>query len=92
MSRSNVITVRTGLGNTERGEAGACLGQGSKGAGLGSMRTLNKLVYDYFSRSEDEDVIGSVCLQPLIWVDDLLQSCQGVQEVRNGNLKLKKMV
>ena len=92
LNRRTVISVRTGLGNTEQGEAGAVLGQGSKGAGLGSMRTLDKLVEDYFSGSEDEDVIGSVRLQPLIWVDDLLRSSQGVQEVRNGNLKLERMV
>ena len=56
------------------------------------MRTLNKVVNDYYSGSEDEDFVGSVRLQSLIWVDDLLRSCQGVQEVRNGNLKLDKMV
>ena len=80
------------MGNTETAEAGAVLGQGSKGAGLMSMRNLDSVVNDYFAGSEDEDVIGSVRLQPLIWVDDLLRSSQGVQEVRNGNQKLAKMI
>ena len=92
LNLSTVITVKTGLGKTEAGEAGAVLGQGSKGSGLGSMRNLDRAVEDYFSGSEDEDVIGGVRLQPLIWVDDLLRSCQGVQEVRNGNQKLAMMV
>ena len=83
MNQSTVITVKTGLGNTDTAEAGAVLGQGSKGAGLMSMRNLDSVVDDYFSGSEDEDVIGSVRLEPLIWVDDLLRSSQGVQEVRN---------
>ena len=52
------------------------------------MRNLDSVVDDYFSGSEDEDGIGSVRLQPLIWLDDLLRSPQGVQEVRNGNQKL----
>jgi hypothetical protein len=86
------VTVRTGLGNTEEGEAGACLGQGSKGGGLGSMRTLDKCVSDYFEGSEDEDSYGGVRLQPQIWVDDLLRSSPGVQEVRCGNVKLSEMV
>ena len=92
MNQSTLITVKTGVGNTDTEEAGAVLGQGSKGAGLMSMRNLDCVVDDYFSGSEDEDVIGSVRLQPLIWVDDLLRSSQGVQEVRNGNQKLDKMI
>ena len=56
------------------------------------MRNLDCVVHDYLSGSEDEDVLGSVRLQPLIWVDDLIRSSQGVQEVRNGNQKLDKMI
>ena len=56
------------------------------------MRNLDSVVNDYFAGSEDEDVVGSVCLQPLICVDDLLRCSQGVQEVRNGNQKLAKMI
>ena len=78
MNQSMLITVKTGMGNTKTAEAGAVLGQGSKGAGLMSMRNLDSVVNDYFAGSEDEDVIGSVRLQPLIWVDDLLRSSQGV--------------
>ena len=85
------IQVRTGLGNTEEAEAGAVLAQGSKGGGLGSMRNLDKGVCDYFEGSEDEAVYGAVRLQPLIWVDDLLRSSGGVQEVRCGNIKLAEM-
>ena len=92
MNESTLITVKTGMGNTETAEAGAVLGQGSKGAGLMSMRNLDNVVHDYFAGSKDEDVIGSVRLQPLIWVDDLLRSSQGVQEVRNGNQKLAMMI
>ena len=73
MNQSTLITVKTGVGNTDTEEAGAVLGQGSKGAGLMSMRNLDCVVDDYFSGSEDEDGIGSVRLQPLIWLDDLLK-------------------
>ena len=92
MNKSTMITVKTGTGNTDEAEAGAVLGQGSKGAGLMSMRNLDSVVDDYFSGSDDEDVIGSIRLQPLIWVDDLLRSSQGVQEVRNGNQKLNQIM
>lgn len=72
-----VITVRTEIGNTAEGEAEAVLGQGSKGGGLGSMLNLDDGVSDYLADCSDEDVYGSVRLQPLIWVDDVIRSAQG---------------
>ena len=57
------------------------------GAALASSLNLDLGVHSYFRGSTDEDSYGSVRLQPLLFVDDLMSS-KDVSSTRAGNVKL----
>ena len=56
------ISVVTGSGMTEEGEARETVGQGSGGAALVSQMKVDSA---YFEESRDEDFYGAVRLQPM---------------------------
>ena len=67
-----LISVVTGSGLSEEGEAGEVVGQGSGGASLVSQLKVDSGLNYYFSGSGDEECYGGVRLQPLSWQDDIL--------------------
>lgn len=67
-----LVSVVTGSGITEEGEAGEVVGQGSGAASLVSQLKVDCGLDSYFSSSEDEECYGGVRLQPLSWQDDIL--------------------
>ena len=67
-----LISVVTGSGISEEGEAGEVVGQGSGGASLVSQLKVDSGLNYYFSGSGDEECYGGVRLQPLSWQDDVL--------------------
>ena len=91
LNSRTVIRVRTGAGETEEGDAGPVLAQGSSGGSLASMRNIDEAVMDYFETSEEEDVYGAVRLQPAIFMDDILRSASGVEDTNAGNLRMCRM-
>ena len=66
------ISVVTGAGLTDEGEAGETLAQGSGGAALVSQLKVDRGIDDYFRGSGDEECYGAVRLQPLSWQDDVV--------------------
>ena len=66
------ISVVTGSGLSEEGEAGEVVGQGAGGASLVSQLKVDSGLNYYFSSSGDEECYGGVRLQPLSWQDDVL--------------------
>ena len=67
-----LVSVVTGSGITEEGEAGEVVGQGSGAASLVSQLKVDCGLDSYFSSSKDEECYGGVRLQPLSWQDDIL--------------------
>ena len=67
-----LVSVVTGAGMTEEGNAGEVLGQGSAGGGLVSQLKVDLGVDSYFSGSSDEECYGGVRLQPMSWQDDVV--------------------
>ena len=78
------IEVRTGSGLSARGLAGPVTGQGGGGAALASALNLDLGVQLYFEGSKDEDCYGSIRLQPLSYIDDVIRSSQNV--IRGGTI------
>ena len=66
------VSVVTGSGLSEEGEAGELVGQGSGGASLVSQLKVDSGLNNYFCSSGDEECYGGVRLQPLSWQDDVL--------------------
>ena len=85
LSSSTTITVLTGAGLTDKGEAGPVLGQGSSGGSLASQKNLDQGIEDYMAGSTGDNVYGSMRLQPLCFVDDLMRSSDSVSNTRTGN-------
>ena len=65
------IRVKTAVGDTEYGDAGELVGQGSGGAALVSALNLESAVNGMFEGSGDELSYGKIRFQPLLFQDDL---------------------
>ena len=66
------VSVVTGSGISEEGEAGETVGQGSGAASLISQLKVDLGLHSYFSSSGDQEYYGCVRLQPLSWQDDVV--------------------
>ena len=85
------IEVRTGAGVSARGLAGPVTGQGGGGAALASALNLDLGVERYFKDSIDEDCYGTICLQPLSYIDDVSRSSPEASSARAGNAKFSSL-
>ena len=91
------IKVRTAAGVTAAGEVGAVVGQGTIGGALVSQAVLDDAVMEKFlpagspvlpAGRSDLTHYGSVPLAPLMWVDDMLNPCERLEEAREANRKI----
>ena len=72
LNRRCTISVVTGAGLSDEGEAGETVAQGSGGAALVSQLKVDRGINEYFKGSGDEECYGAVRLQPLSWQDDVV--------------------
>ena len=86
------ISVVTGAGLTDEGEAGETLAQGSGGAALVSQLKVDRGIDDYFRGSGDEECYGAVRLQPLSWQDDVVGLGGEIRLVQAGLNRLNYFV
>ena len=91
VSANTQIEVRTGSGVSARGLAGPVTGQGGGGAALASALNLDLGVQTYFEGSTDEDCYGSIRLQPLSYINDVIRSSQNILNMIAGNNKLSRL-
>ena len=91
LNQNTQIEVRTGSGVSARGLAGPVTGQGGGGAALASALNLDLGVQTYFEGSTDEDCYGSIRLQPLSYIDDVIRSSQNILNMIAGNNKLSRL-
>ena len=82
------LSVLTGVGESETGEAEQLVGQGSSGASLASQLNLDMGINDYFRSSKDEECYGEVRLQPLTFQDDEISMTSEVRLARAQAIKL----
>ena len=88
------IQVRTAAGATPWGEVGAVVGQGTIGGALISQAVLDDAVMDSFPLAGSSEMLqyGSVPLAPLMWVDDMLNSCESIEQARQANIKINNLI
>ena len=82
------IQVRTGVGNTEKEDIGAVIGQGTIGGAIASQGSLDDGIRGQFMGSQEELGYGSVEMGPLLFQDDLLEGSPGVIEARATNVRV----
>ena len=92
LNQSCSISVVTGAGMSDEGEAGETVGQGSGGAALVSQLKVDRGINDYFEGSGDEEYYGAVRLQPLSWQDDVVGLGGEVRLVQAGLNRLNYFV
>jgi hypothetical protein len=61
------------------------------GAALASALNLDLGVQTYFEGSKDEDCYGSIRLQPLSYIDDVIRSSQNILSMIAGNNKFTRL-
>ena len=88
------IQVRTAAGATPWGEVGSVVGQGTIGGALISQAVLDDAVTESFPLAGSQDMIqyGNIPIAPLMWVDDILNPCETVQQARQTNIKINKII
>ena len=93
LNNDTKIEVKTAVGKTEQTDVGAVVGQGTIGGALVSQAVLDEAAKECFppaGRLELE--YGEVPLAPLMWMDDLLHATRGLEEAREVNRKVDKMM
>ena len=88
MNQRAQLSVLTGSGQSEEGEARLLVGQGGILATLASQLNLDMGINDYFKSSKDEECYGSIRLQPLTFQDDELSCSSEVRQVRAQAIKM----
>jgi hypothetical protein len=83
------IRVRTGAGMTRFSEVGAVVGQGMLGGAFASQAVLDDGVMEHLPPGgELQNDYGEVPLAPLMWLDDVLNATEGVDDARKVNAKV----
>ena len=95
LNENTMIKVKTGVGESERVNVGAVVGQGTIGGALVSQAVLDEGVKEHFEPgNEDELNYGKVPLGPCMFQDDLIHASTEVEKARNAsqkmNLEMKK--
>ena len=89
---NTVIHVRTGVGNTQKADIGAVIGQGTIGGAIASQGSLDDGIRGQFQGSQEELRYGSVEMGPLLFQDDLLEGSPGVIEARAANIRVSMVM
>ena len=92
LNMNTKIRVKTPVGDTEYGDAGELVGQGSGGAALVSALNLDSAVNGMFEGSEDELCYGKIRFQPLLFQDDLAYMTSSRQTAEAGNIRITNVM
>ena len=89
LNENTIIKVKTGVGESERVNVGAVVGQGTIGGALVSQAVLDEGVKEHFEPgNEDELNYGKVPLGPCMFQDDLIHASTEVEKARNASQKM----
>ena len=89
LNANTKIQVRTGVGMSQFGSVGAVVGQGMLGGALVSQAVLDDAVTENFPPGGELQMeYGDVPLAPLIWMDDILNGTEGLDQARKANTKI----
>ena len=92
LNMNTKIRVKTAVGDTEYGDAGELVGQGSGGAALVSALNLESAVNGMFEGSGDELSYGKIRFQPLLFQDDLAYMTSSRQTAEAGNVRITNVM
>ena len=82
-----------GIGLSDVGEVGPCLGQGTIGGALVSQAVLDDAVMEHFVPGDDMQLqYGSVPLAPMMFQDDLINGSEDLAHARTANTKVDKLM
>ena len=88
LNEATRVKVRTGCGDSEWGEVGDILGQGSGGAAKVSALNLSRKLDHLFNGSTEMAKYGAVKQHPYSFQDDVLAPVESVEDLRAVNVKM----
>ena len=88
LNEATRVKVRTGCGDSEWGEVGDILGQGSGGAAKVSALNLSRKLDHLFDGSTEMAKYGAVKQHPYSFQDDVLAPVESVEDLRAVNIKM----
>ena len=88
LNEATRVKVRTGCGDSEWGEVGDILGQGSGGAAKVSALNLSRKLDHLFDGSTEMAKYGAVKQHPYSFQDDVLVPVESVEDLRAVNIKM----
>ena len=88
LNEATRVKVRTGCGDSEWGEVGDILGQGSGGAAKVSALNLSRKLDHLFNGSTEMAKYGAVKQHPYSFQDDVLAPVESVEDLRAVNIKM----
>ena len=93
LNNNTKIQVRTGVGMTNFGDVGAVLGQGMIGGALVSQGVLDEAVGEHFPPGGELQLeYGDVPLAPLLWLDDIINGAEGLDQARKTNTRINYLI
>ena len=88
LNEATRVKVRTGCGDSEWGEVGDILGQGSGGAAKVSALNLSRKLDHLFNGNTEMAKYGAVKQHPYSFQDDVLVPVESVEDLRAVNIKM----
>ena len=87
------IQVRTVAGMSKFGNVGAIVGQGMLGGALVSQAVLDEGVTEHLAPGNSLQMdYGEVPMAPLLWLDDIINTAGGLDEARQINVLINKVM
>jgi hypothetical protein len=87
------IQVRTGAGMSRFENVGAVVGQGMLGGALVSQAVLDDGVTEHVTPGDSLQMgYGEVPMVPLLWLDDIINTAGGLDEARQINVLINKVM
>ena len=92
LNQATRVKVRTGCGDSEWGEVGDILGQGSGGAAKVSALNLSRKLDCVFDGSTELAKYGAVKQHPYSFQDDVLAPVETIEDLRAVNVKMTEVM
>ena len=92
LNKDTKVKVRTGCGDSEWGEVGNILGQGSGGAAKVSALNLSRKLDRVFDGSTEMAMYGAVKQHPYSFQDDVLIPVESVEDLSAVNVKMTEVM
>ena len=92
LNEATKVKVRTGCGDSEWGEVGDILGQGSGGAAKVSALNLSRKLDRVFEGSTELAKYGAVKQHPYSFQDDVLIPVESTNDLRSINVKMTEVM